>query len=104
MSARRSTSASTTDGGCSSSTAAGRSSRPPGEENRLTYHGRGVCAVVAPWNFPLAIPTGMTCAALVAGNAVVFKPAEQTPAIAAELVSALFEAGLPEGVLSLPPR
>jgi RHH-type transcriptional regulator, proline utilization regulon repressor / proline dehydrogenase / delta 1-pyrroline-5-carboxylate dehydrogenase len=76
---------------------------PPGEENRLTYHGRGVCAVVAPWNFPLAIPAGMTCAALVAGNAVVLKPAEQTSATASMLVSALFEAGLPENVLSFVP-
>jgi RHH-type transcriptional regulator, proline utilization regulon repressor / proline dehydrogenase / delta 1-pyrroline-5-carboxylate dehydrogenase len=76
---------------------------PPGEENRLFYRPRGVCAVVSPWNFPSAIPAGMTCAALVAGNAVVLKPAEQTPAVAAELVSALFEAGLPEDVLSFLP-
>lgn len=76
---------------------------PPGEENRLRYHGRGICAVVSPWNFPLAIPTGMTCAALVAGNAVVLKPAEQTPAIAAALVEALLESGLPEDVLSFVP-
>jgi len=76
---------------------------PPGEENRLIYHGRGVCAVVSPWNFPLAIPTGMTCAALVTGNAVILKPAEQTPAVAAELVNALLEAGLPEDVISFLP-
>ncbi len=62
---------------------------PPGEENRLLYHGQGSRAVISPWNFPLAIPAGMTCAALVTGNAVVLKPAEQTPAVAAELVSAL---------------
>jgi RHH-type transcriptional regulator, proline utilization regulon repressor / proline dehydrogenase / delta 1-pyrroline-5-carboxylate dehydrogenase len=83
--------------------AGGEVQSPPGEENRLLYRGRGVCAVVSPWNFPTAIPTGMTCAALVAGNAVVLKPAEQTPAVAAELVSALFEAGLPEDVLSFLP-
>ena len=53
-----------------------------------------------PANFPLAIPTGMTVAAIVAGNTVVLKPAEQSPVIAAHLVSILEEAGLPEGVLS----
>ena len=76
---------------------------PPGERNRLTYRGRGVCAVIAPWNFPLAIPAGMTSAALVTGNTVVLKPAEQAPATAAELVRAFHDAGLPEGVLSLLP-
>ncbi|MFZ0667693.1 MAG: proline dehydrogenase family protein [Acidimicrobiales bacterium] len=76
---------------------------PPGEENRLIYHGRGVCAVISPWNFPLAIPAGMTCAALVTGNAVILKPAEQTPAVAFELATALFEAGLPEDVLAFLP-
>ncbi len=59
---------------------------PPGERNRLTYRARGVAAVIAPWNFPLAIPTGMVTAALAAGNAVCLKPAEQTPAIAQCLV------------------
>ena len=59
--------------------------------------------MIAPWNFPLAIATGMTVAALVAGNAVVLKPAEQTPAVAAELVAALVEAGLPPGVLGFVP-
>ena len=76
---------------------------PPGEHNRLTYQARGVVAVISPWNFPLAIPAGMVTAALVAGNAVCFKPAEQTPAIAYELVRALDQAGLPEGVLSFLP-
>ena len=76
---------------------------PPGERNRLRYHGRGVCAVISPWNFPLAIPTGMTAAALVTGNAVVLKPAEQAPATAAELARAFNEAGLPDGVLSFLP-
>jgi len=76
---------------------------PPGELNRLTYRGRGVIAVIAPWNFPLAIPTGMVSSALVTGNTVVFKPAEQTPAIARVLVEALEHAGLPVGVLSFAP-
>ena len=76
---------------------------PPGEVNHLSYHGRGVAAVISPWNFPLAIPTGMVGAALVCGNTVVLKPAEQTPAIAAMLVRALSESGLPDGVLSFVP-
>jgi RHH-type proline utilization regulon transcriptional repressor/proline dehydrogenase/delta 1-pyrroline-5-carboxylate dehydrogenase len=59
--------------------------------------------VIAPWNFPLAIPTGMVTAALAAGNAVCFKPAEQTPAIAFRLVEALEAGGLPPGVLAFLP-
>jgi RHH-type proline utilization regulon transcriptional repressor/proline dehydrogenase/delta 1-pyrroline-5-carboxylate dehydrogenase len=76
---------------------------PPGEANRYRYEPRGVGVVIAPWNFPLAIPTGMVTAALVTGNPVVFKPAEQTPGIALRLVEILFEAGLPGGVLSFLP-
>ncbi|HEY2300452.1 MAG TPA: proline dehydrogenase family protein [Acidimicrobiales bacterium] len=76
---------------------------PPGEANALRYRARGVVAVIAPWNFPLAIATGMVTAALVAGNAVCFKPAEQTPAVAYRLVEALEAAGLPAGVLSFVP-
>jgi RHH-type proline utilization regulon transcriptional repressor/proline dehydrogenase/delta 1-pyrroline-5-carboxylate dehydrogenase len=83
--------------------AGGAVESPPGEANRLQYHGRGVATVIAPWNFPLAIPTGMVVAALVAGNAVLFKPAEQTPAVAAGLVAALRAAGLPDGVLAFLP-
>jgi RHH-type proline utilization regulon transcriptional repressor/proline dehydrogenase/delta 1-pyrroline-5-carboxylate dehydrogenase len=83
--------------------AGGAVQSPPGEENRLVYRGRGVAGVIAPWNFPLAIPAGMTAAALVAGNAVVLKPAEQTPAVAAELVAAFSAAGLPPGVLQFLP-
>lgn len=83
--------------------AGGQVQSPPGERNRLRYRSRGVCAVIAPWNFPLAIPAGMTAAALVAGNAVVLKPAEQAPAVAAELVQAFAAAGLPDGVLSFLP-
>jgi RHH-type transcriptional regulator, proline utilization regulon repressor / proline dehydrogenase / delta 1-pyrroline-5-carboxylate dehydrogenase len=59
----------------------------------------GVAAVIAPWNFPLAIPCGMTAAALAAGNAVLLKPAEQTPAIAAALVTLLHTAGVPPEAL-----
>ena len=76
---------------------------PPGERNDLRYRARGVAAVIAPWNFPLAIPTGMVTAALAAGNAVCFKPAEQTPAIASRLVEALDAAGLPPGVINFLP-
>jgi RHH-type proline utilization regulon transcriptional repressor/proline dehydrogenase/delta 1-pyrroline-5-carboxylate dehydrogenase len=75
----------------------------PGESNAYRYRPRGVGAVIAPWNFPLAIPTGMVAAALVTGNAVLFKPAEQTPGIAYRLVQILIEAGLPSGVLAFLP-
>ncbi len=76
---------------------------PPGEANSLRYQAKGVGVVIAPWNFPLAIPTGMVAASLVAGNAVLFKPAEQTPAVAYGLVQALEAGGLPEGVLAFLP-
>lgn len=72
---------------------------PRGEDNRLFYEGRGVAAVIAPWNFPFAIVGGMTSAALVAGCTVVVKPAEQSPLIAAELVHILREAGVPAGAV-----
>jgi RHH-type proline utilization regulon transcriptional repressor/proline dehydrogenase/delta 1-pyrroline-5-carboxylate dehydrogenase len=83
--------------------AGGTVQSPPGERNRLQYQPRGVGVVIAPWNFPLAIPTGMVTAALVTGNAVCFKPAEQTPAIAYGLVQALEAGGLPPGVLAFLP-
>ncbi len=76
---------------------------PTGEENVLTRHGRGVWACIAPWNFPLAIFTGQVAAALAAGNAVVAKPAPQTPLVAAEAVRLLHRAGVPEDVLGLAP-
>ena len=76
---------------------------PPGESNRLWYQGKGVTAVIAPWNFPLAIPAGMTAAALAAGNPVVLKPAEQTPLVAWQLVEALVAAGAPPGVIQFLP-
>ena len=62
-----------------------------------------MAAVISPWNFPLAIPTGMMAAALAAGNAVVLKPAEQSPASAGALVDALHEGGVPREALSLLP-
>jgi RHH-type transcriptional regulator, proline utilization regulon repressor / proline dehydrogenase / delta 1-pyrroline-5-carboxylate dehydrogenase len=68
---------------------------PPGETNVYQYRPRGVGVVIAPWNFPLAIPTGMVAAALVTGNCVVFKPAEQTPGVGLRLVEVLLEAGVP---------
>jgi RHH-type transcriptional regulator, proline utilization regulon repressor / proline dehydrogenase / delta 1-pyrroline-5-carboxylate dehydrogenase len=75
----------------------------PGERNRMSYAPRGVAAVIAPWNFPLAIPCGMTAAALAAGNAAVLKPAEQSPASAGALVDALHEGGVPRDALALLP-
>jgi len=75
----------------------------PGERNELNYVPRGVVAVISPWNFPLAIPCGMTSAALVTGNAVVLKPAEQSPGIAAKLVDALRAGGIPATALGLLP-
>lgn len=70
-----------------------------GEFNELRHRPRGVCAVISPWNFPLAIACGMTVAALVTGNPVVLKPAEQTPAIARRLCEILWQAGVPKRVL-----
>jgi RHH-type transcriptional regulator, proline utilization regulon repressor / proline dehydrogenase / delta 1-pyrroline-5-carboxylate dehydrogenase len=74
---------------------------PTGEENRLILRGRGVFVCISPWNFPLAIFLGQVAAALVAGNAVVAKPAEQTPLIAVEAVRILHEAGVPGDALRL---
>ncbi|WP_332766788.1 bifunctional proline dehydrogenase/L-glutamate gamma-semialdehyde dehydrogenase PutA [Phenylobacterium sp.] len=76
---------------------------PVGETNTLELHGRGVFVCISPWNFPLAIFTGQIAAALAAGNAVVAKPAEQTPLIAAAAVALFHEAGLPPGLLALTP-
>ena len=76
----------------------------PGEENRFQYVPRGVTAVIAPWNFPLAILTGMTTAALVTGNTVVMKPAEQSPVVAAKLMEIFTEIGLPHGRAQLSAR
>ena len=75
----------------------------PGETNAIERIARGVVVVIPPWNFPLAIPTGMTAAALVSGNTVVLKPAEQSPVMAFKLFDAFREAGLPSGVLHFVP-
>jgi RHH-type transcriptional regulator, proline utilization regulon repressor / proline dehydrogenase / delta 1-pyrroline-5-carboxylate dehydrogenase len=75
----------------------------PGERNDMSYAPLGVVAVISPWNFPLAIPCGMTSAALAAGNAVVLKPAEQSPATAHRLVQALRAGGVPPDAISLLP-
>ena len=76
---------------------------PTGESNTLALHGRGVFACISPWNFPLAIFMGQVTAALAAGNAVVAKPAEQTPLIAAQAIRTLVAAGIPDDVLALLP-
>src|SRR6202048_1546930 len=76
---------------------------PTGESNRLALRGRGVFVAISPWNFPLAIFLGQVTAALMAGNAVVAKPAEQTPLIAAEAIRLLHDAGRPASALHLLP-
>ena len=76
---------------------------PTGERNQIALHGRGVFACISPWNFPLAIFTGQIAAALAAGNAVIAKPAEQTPLVAAAAVRHLLAAGIPGDVLHLLP-
>jgi RHH-type proline utilization regulon transcriptional repressor/proline dehydrogenase/delta 1-pyrroline-5-carboxylate dehydrogenase len=74
---------------------------PTGETNELRLAARGVWVCISPWNFPLAIFTGQVAAALATGNAVLAKPAEQTPGVAWEAVKLLHEAGVPEGALQL---
>jgi RHH-type transcriptional regulator, proline utilization regulon repressor / proline dehydrogenase / delta 1-pyrroline-5-carboxylate dehydrogenase len=76
---------------------------PTGERNLLSLHGRGVFVCISPWNFPLAIFTGQITAALMAGNAVVAKPAPTTPLIAHAMTQLLHEAGIPGDVLQLTP-
>ena len=76
---------------------------PTGERNTLGMRGRGVFVCISPWNFPLAIFTGQVAAALAAGNAVLAKPAEQTPLVAFRAVQLLMEAGVPGGVLQFLP-
>jgi RHH-type proline utilization regulon transcriptional repressor/proline dehydrogenase/delta 1-pyrroline-5-carboxylate dehydrogenase len=76
---------------------------PTGESNTLSYRGRGTVICISPWNFPLAIFTGQIAGSLVAGNAVVAKPAEQTPLIAYEVVKLLHAAGVPSSALHLVP-
>jgi RHH-type proline utilization regulon transcriptional repressor/proline dehydrogenase/delta 1-pyrroline-5-carboxylate dehydrogenase len=75
----------------------------PGEENRFEYLPRGVAAIIAPWNFPLAILTGMAVAALVTGNTVLIKPAGQSPVNGWQLMELLQEVGFPAGVANFVP-
>ncbi|MEZ4873016.1 MAG: proline dehydrogenase family protein [Bdellovibrionales bacterium] len=74
-----------------------------GEHSHYIYEPRGVSLVIAPWNFPLAILTGMVTASIVAGNTVIMKPAEQSSIVAHELMKLLIEAGLPAGVVQYVP-
>jgi RHH-type proline utilization regulon transcriptional repressor/proline dehydrogenase/delta 1-pyrroline-5-carboxylate dehydrogenase len=76
---------------------------PTGERNILTLHGRGIFVCISPWNFPLAIFMGQVSAALMAGNAVIAKPAEQTPLIAMRAAQLILEAGVPADVFALLP-
>ncbi|MFU8895453.1 MAG: bifunctional proline dehydrogenase/L-glutamate gamma-semialdehyde dehydrogenase PutA [Gammaproteobacteria bacterium] len=76
---------------------------PTGESNDLSWHGRGVFLCISPWNFPLAIFAGQVAAALVTGNAVLAKPAEQTPLVAAAAVRLFHAAGIPGDILHLLP-
>ncbi len=76
---------------------------PTGERNELSLHARGVFVCISPWNFPLAIFTGQIAASLAAGNAVLAKPAEQTPLMAAHAVRLMHRAGIPGQVLQLLP-
>jgi RHH-type transcriptional regulator, proline utilization regulon repressor / proline dehydrogenase / delta 1-pyrroline-5-carboxylate dehydrogenase len=74
-----------------------------GEDNAYFYEPRGIAVVIAPWNFPMAILAGMTAAALVTGNTVVMKPAEQSAVVGAKLMEVFQEAGLPPGVVNYLP-
>lgn len=76
---------------------------PTGEQNRLLHHGRGIFVCISPWNFPLAIYVGQIAAALVAGNCVIAKPAQQTPLSAMLGIKLLHQAGIPVDVLHFLP-
>lgn len=80
-----------------------RMGRAPGELSQLFYEPRGVGAIIAPWNFPFAISVGMTAAAIVTGNTVIYKPASQSPVIGAKVYQIFADAGLPAGVLNFLP-
>ena len=77
--------------------------QPPGERNELRWDPRGIVAVISPWNFPVAIACGMTAAGLATGNAVILKPAEQSPGCGYVLTRALRESGVPASALALLP-
>lgn len=81
----------------------GYSRNYPGETNHYHYQPRGIAVVISPWNFPLAIPAGMTVAALVAGNCTLLKPAEPSAVIAAKFAEILEVAGMPPGVFQFIP-
>ncbi|WP_449418020.1 L-glutamate gamma-semialdehyde dehydrogenase [Phormidium nigroviride] len=74
-----------------------------GETNRYQYQPRGISLIISPWNFPLAIPVGMTVASLVAGNCTLLKPAEVSSVIAAKIAEILVDAGVPKGVFQYVP-
>jgi RHH-type proline utilization regulon transcriptional repressor/proline dehydrogenase/delta 1-pyrroline-5-carboxylate dehydrogenase len=74
-----------------------------GETNRYFYQPRGIAVVISPWNFPIAIATGMTVAALVTGNCTLLKPAAPSSVIAAKIAEILVEAGIPPGVFQFVP-
>ena len=75
----------------------------PGETNRYRYRSRGITAVISPWNFPLAIPSGMTVASLVTGNCTILKPSQQSCVVAAKFAEIVAEAGTPSGVFQFLP-
>ncbi|MEN8106930.1 MAG: L-glutamate gamma-semialdehyde dehydrogenase [Pseudomonadota bacterium] len=83
--------------------AEGRVVELSGEHNRLAYRPKGVGLVITPWNFPLAILTGMLSATMVTGNTAILKPSSLTPVIAARFMALLIEAGLPPGVVNFLP-
>ena len=101
MSPRRSTISDTMVGRCCGSSQPRVTQKLPGESNVYLYEPRGVAAVIAPWNFPLAILTGMTAASLVTGNCALIKPAEQSPVMGALLMEVLREAALPPAACQL---
>ena len=80
-----------------------RMGNSPGEVNLLNYQAKGIAAVIAPWNFPLAISCGMSAAAIVAGNPVLYKPAGPSSVVGFNLVDIFREAGLPAGVFNYVP-
>ncbi len=80
-----------------------RTGNLPGEVNRILYEGRGIAAVIAPWNFPLAISAGMTAAAMVSGNCVIYKPSSLTPFTGYQLAKIYEQAGVPPGVFQFLP-
>jgi RHH-type transcriptional regulator, proline utilization regulon repressor / proline dehydrogenase / delta 1-pyrroline-5-carboxylate dehydrogenase len=80
-----------------------RLGQEPGELNHLEWRPRGLAVVISPWNFSLAIPTGLVCSTLVTGNVVLFKPSERSPMMGYHLYQLFQEAGLPSGVLHFMP-